>query len=503
VTAHPLRERVRAQLIRALHQAGRQAEALDCYQRGRRLLVGELGVDPGPELRQAHDEALRQAEQDQVAAPLVTVPGQLPFDIADFTGRTAEVAELVRRIGEEAAGYRLCAIYGKPGAGKSTLALHVAHLVRERFPDGQLYASLRGTQAARPDPAEVLVGFLRALGVAEAAIPADLEARAQLYRTLLTDRRVLIVLDDASDERQVRPLLPGARTCAVLVTSRERLSALGGAHQFELPVLGDREAVELLDRVIGGGRATRETEQAAEIARLCGRLPLALRIAGARLAAREHWPLARLADRLKVQHRVLQELTIGDLEVRGSLALSFDELRPSERTALRRLGLLEVSSFGGWLVAPLLGCDAQQADAVVERLVDSQLLDQAGNRYRLHDLTRAFARERGEAEETEFLAVAERVARCVLAMVEAAARMSRATFDPAEAAGVFLDSTTIDEILLDPEAWFDAEQTGLVGFVERLSELDLTEAASKLTSALCSSRFAVRNLFTQWWRTHT
>lgn len=502
LASHPLRERLRAQLMRVLHRAGRQADALACYQEGHRALVDELGVDPGPLLRQAHAEVLAEPEPEPEAPRITTTPGQLPFDIADFTGRATEVAELSRSL-TETTNFRLCAVSGKPGSGKSTLALHVAHQVRTHFPDGQLYASLRGVQTVRSEPAEVLVGFLRALGVPDTAIPAELDERAQLYRTLLADRRVLIVLDDASDERQIRPLLPGASTCAVVVTSRERLGALGGAHQLDLHVFDDAEALQLLDRVVGGGRVSREAEHAAEIVRLCGHLPLALRIAGARLAARGQWPLARLAERLKVQHRVLQELTIGDLEVRGSLALSYGELGEMERTALRRLGLLDVSSFGGWLVAPLLGCDAYEADEVVERLVDAQLLDEAGSRYRLHDLTRAFARERGEAEETGFPDVADRVARCLLSLVEAAgSRMPRADFDFVETSVSFLDRARIDEILDDPEVWFDAEQTELVGFVERISELDLTEAASKLAAALCSSRFSVRNLFSQWYRTH-
>jgi DNA-binding SARP family transcriptional activator/predicted negative regulator of RcsB-dependent stress response len=524
VAAHPLRERLRSQLMLALHQSGRQAEALACYQEGRRVLLDELGLEPGQALRSTRDRVLR-ADDEPLAPPVpkpdaVEVfvaplrPSQLPFDIADFTGRAGEIAQLSDHLSATGPAVRLCAISGKPGAGKSTLAMHVAHAVREHFPDGQLYATLRGVQAVRADPAEVLAGFLRALGVADSAMPADLDERAQLYRTLLADRRVLVVLDDASDERQVRQLLPGSASCAVLVTSRERLGALGGAAQFGLDVLDEAEAFDLLDRVIGGGRAAAEPEAAQDIVRLCGRLPLAVRIAGARLAARPQWKLSRLADRLRVQRRVLQELTLGDLEVRGSLALSYDGLAERERAALRRLGLLDVSTFGGWLVAPLIDSTPEDGEEVVERLVDAQLIDVVTSddsgalRYHLHDLTRAFARERGDAEESEtgIRAACTRAAESWLTLVEAAGqRMPHAQFGDRviPAPSPYLDGELIDELLADPEAWFDAEQSDLVGVVERISELDLTDIATRLAAALCSSRFSVRNLFGQWWRTHS
>ena len=541
VAAHPLRERLRSQLMLALHQAGRQADALACYQEGRRVLLDELGLEPGQALRSTHDRILRAEEEaaappEQPEAPSLAPqrPSQLPFDIADFTGRAGEIAELLDQLssghissGQFSSGHissghlssarssvRISAISGKPGAGKSTLAMHVAHAVRAHFPDGQLYATLRGVQAVRADPAEVLAGFLRALGVVDSAIPTDLDERAQLYRTLLADRQVLVVLDDASDERQIRPLLPGSGTCAVLVTSRERLGALGGAAQLDLDVLDVAEAFELLDRVIGDGRAAAEPDAAHDIVRLCGRLPLAVRIAGARLAARPQWKLSRLVERLRVQRRVLQELTLGDLEVRGSLALSYDGLAVRERTALRRLGLLDVSTFGGWLVAPLIDCSPEDAEEVVERLVDAQLLDVVTSddhgslRYQLHDLTRAFARERGDAEESdaEIRATCTRAAECWLALVEAAGlRMPHATFDGPvpPVASPYLDEGLAAELLADPEAWFDAEQSDLVGVVERVSELDLTDIATRLAAALSSSRFSVRNLFGQWWRTHS
>ncbi|MGM1057882.1 BTAD domain-containing putative transcriptional regulator [Saccharothrix sp. Mg75] len=519
VADNPLRERLRSQLMLALHQAGRQADALACYQEGRRALLDELGLEPGPGLRSTHERILRGEPDSPPPAPErpgpAPTPSQLPFDIADFTGRVAEQDRLVARLTTRNGAVRVCAISGPPGAGKSTLAAHVAHAVRDHFADGQLYANLRGVQGVPADPGEVLAGFLRALGVADAAIPADPEERARLYRTLLADRHVLVVLDDARDERQIRPLLPGGPTCAVLVSSRERLGALSGASQLRLRVLSDDEAVELLDRVVGDDRAHAEPDAAAQIVRLCGHLPLALRIAGARLAARPQWRLARLAERLGVQRRVLKELTLGDLEVRGSLALSYDGLAERERAALRRLGLLDVPSFGGWLVAPLLDCGPDEAEEVVERLVDSQLLDLAGGdddgpalRYRMHDLTRAFARERGEAEESpeQVRAVCTRAAGALLSLVElAGSRMPHASFDgtPAPLDRRWFHPGEVDELLADPEAWFDAEQAGLVGVVDRVSELDLTDVATRLAAALCSSRFSVRNLFGQWWRTHS
>lgn len=524
VAAHPLRERLRSQLMLALNQSGRQAEALACYQEGRRVLLDELGLEPGQALRSTHDRVLRADDEPPVppapkpdAVEVVGTPqrpSQLPFDIADFTGRTGEIAQLSDHLSATGPAVRLCAISGKPGAGKSTLAMHVAHAVREHFPDGQLYATLRGVQAVRADPAEVLAGFLRALGVADAVMPAELDERAQLYRTLLADRRVLVVLDDAADERQIRQLLPGSASCAVLVTSRERLGALGGAAQLDLDVLDAAEAFELLDRVIGGDRAAVEPDAARDIVRLCGRLPLAVRIAGARLAARPQWKLGRLVDRLRVQRRVLQELTLGDLEVRGSLALSYDGLAERERAALRRLGLLDVSTFGGWLVAPLIDCPPEEGEEVVERLVDAQLLDVVTSddsgalRYQVHDLTRAFARERGDAEEseTEIRAACTRAAESWLTLVETAGqRMPHAQFGDrvTPIPSPYLDTELADELLADPEAWFDAEQSDLVGVVERISELDLTDIATRLAAALCSSRFSVRNLFGQWWRTHS
>ncbi|RDI19289.1 AfsR/SARP family transcriptional regulator [Lentzea flaviverrucosa] len=467
VAANPLRERLRAQVVLALSGLGRQAEALACYEAGRRILADELGVDPGRELRDAHRRVL-------AGQPAVTSPAQLPPDIADFAGRDDELARLCRRLTGTSDVMPVVAISGQAGTGKSTLAVRAAHQVRERYPDGQLYASLRGVR----EPGEVIVRFLHALGVSDAAMPRCADERILLYRSLVAGRRVLVVLDDAADERQVRPLLPGSPTCACVLTSRSRPSALEGAAHVELGTLGEGESLVLLDRIVGAGRVAAEPGFAREVVRLCGRLPLALRIAGARLVSRTDWSPGRLASRLREQHRLLDELAIGDLEVRGSLALSYTGLSASARAGLRGLGWFGVPHFEPWLAAALLGVAAQNAEDVVDELVRARLLDVVGaGRYRLHDLTRTFGWELAEAEDVrqDLLDAVERVAR----------GWSRLLALPAT------------------QEWFDAGQAAVVHTVERACELGLADVAVRLTVDVCTSKLAADNKFSLRWQTHS
>jgi DNA-binding SARP family transcriptional activator len=420
VVANPLRERLRAQLMFALYRSGRQAEALAVYRHGRQLLTEELGLEPGPALQRlehailAADPALEPPEPTTVAdgSPSVVAnpPCHLPADLADFTGRQQALAALTGLLGREPDGRApamvVAAIAGMAGVGKTALAVHAAHRLRPRFPDGQLYVHLGGPGKQARQPAEVLASLLQALGEEPAAIPGGVEERAWRYRALLADRRVLVVLDDAAAEAQVRVLLPGGAACAALVTSRVTLAGLEAAHQLALDVLDPDEAVALLAKVAGPGRVAAEPVAAEAIARRCGHLPLAVRVAGAKLAARPHWRLARMAERLGDEARRLDELRAGDLEVRAGFAASLRGQSAAIRRVYRLLGLLPAGDFTACAVAVLLDVPVGDAEELLDRLVEVHLVGVAGQdpggltRYRLHELLRGFARERLLAETT-------------------------------------------------------------------------------------------------------
>jgi DNA-binding SARP family transcriptional activator len=420
VAANPLRERLRAQLMFALYRSGRQAESLAVYRDGRQRLTEELGLEPGPALQRlehailAADPALEPPQPTTVAdgSPSVVAnpPCHLPADLADFTGRQQALTTLTGLLGREPEGRAptmvVAAIAGMAGVGKSALATRAAHRLRPRFPDGQLYVHLGGSGTKARPPAEVLASLLQALGEEPAAVPDGIEERAWRYRALLADRRVLVVLDDAAAEAQVRLLLPGGAACAALVTSRVTLAGLEAAHQLALDVLDSDEAVGLLAKVAGPGRVAAEPVAAEAIARRRGHLPLAVRVAGAKLAARPHWRLARMAERLGDEARRLDELRAGDLEVRAGFAAGLRGQSAGIRRAFRLLGLLPAGDFTACGVAALLDGPVADAEELLERLVEAHLLGVAEQepggptRYRLHDLLRGFARERLLAETT-------------------------------------------------------------------------------------------------------
>jgi tetratricopeptide (TPR) repeat protein len=419
---HPLRERLWAQLLLALYRSGRQADALAAYQRLRHKLVEELGIAPSPPLQRLQrqiltaDPALESPSQQLPAvgtgAAGRVAPRQLPPDVVAFTGRGQELARLGRLLAAGQGGtVVICAINGAGGIGKSALAIHAAHRLASRFPDGQLYVDLQGaTPRLVPlAPMEALGQLLRTIGLQPAAVPADVQEASGLLRSLLAARRMLLVLDNARDAAQVRWLLPASPTCAVLVTSRRALATLEGARHLHLDVLPVAEAIGLLGRLVGVERVAAEPDTAERLVRLCGLLPLALRIAAARLAARPAWPLAALADRLADARRRLDELDAGELAVRGCfqvshrlLAASPDATDQQAARAFGLLGLLDAPDLGVAVAARLLDEPEDVAERALERLVDAQLLDSPRpGRYRFHDLLRLFARERAQAAEEE------------------------------------------------------------------------------------------------------
>jgi DNA-binding SARP family transcriptional activator len=408
-TAYPLRERFHAQLMLTLAHGGRRAEALEAYQHARRALVAELGVEPGPELRELHERILT-GRSDPVAAPDAaaapsprqaarpSAPRQLPAAVRLFTGRQTELDELARPPGQSDAftgTVAISAVDGMAGIGKTALAVHAAHRLAGRFPDGQLFIDLHGYTKGYPprSPAEALEAFLRALGVPAQEMPEDTDQRAALYRQRLADTRTLILLDNAVDEAQLRPLLPASPGCLVLVTSRRRLKGLDDAHSLSLGLLPAQDAVALLRAVAGPGRIAVDDPLLGEVARLCGRLPLAVRIAGALLRHRPAWSLEHLATLLRDQHQRVSVFRDGERDLASVFDLSYSGLDEQHRRLLRRLGSVPGPDADAYAAAALVECDPGTATWLLEDLVDHNLLiEYAPGRYRLHDLMRAHAR---------------------------------------------------------------------------------------------------------------
>jgi DNA-binding SARP family transcriptional activator/tetratricopeptide (TPR) repeat protein len=547
LSEHPLREGLWTLLLQALEYTGRRAEAIAAYGDARRVIADELGVNPGPELRQLYQKLLAaDADADADAGPGVSTtraapapepprsgsslarvaaaaatappPAQLPADIADFTGRGSHLTQLrgllTRSPGTDSpSALTIAVVAGTGGLGKTTLAVHAAHSLRDEFPDGQLYVSLRGAGAQPAMPEEVLARLLRDLGVLPAQVPAAQEERAALYRTRLAGRRVLIVLDDARGAAQVRPLLPGSASCAVIVTSRHRLADLAGSRLVDLDVLDDEEAHHLLTAIIGQERADAEPGPVREVLAACAGLPLAIRIAGARLASRRGWTVSTLARRLADQRRRVDELTSGDMAVRACFDVSFDFLQKSATGdgvdpahVFRLLGVWQGPGISLPAVAALVGQPEDPVADALEILIDAHLLESpAPDWYGFHDLLRVYAAERAQTQEgaeTVNGAVA-RILDWYLRMADAAAAVivpyrDRVPLDPADPAKPALRFATIDAAL----NWSRQERANLVAATRQAAAVGRHDVAWKLPVAAMAG-FELHGYRSEWSATHT
>jgi tetratricopeptide (TPR) repeat protein len=438
---------------------------------------------------------------------------RLPPDVDDFTGRDDDlrtIRDLLEPSDDQATSVVVSAIAGQAGVGKTAFVTRVAHQLQPAFPDGQLYVNLRGPDGQLLQPGDVLAELLMELGVARAAIPERVDQRAARYRAQLADRRVLVVLDSAGEEAQVRPLLPGAAGSAVLVTSRALLTGLAATHAMVLDVLPRDQAVELLAKVVGAERVAAEPEAARTIVELCGYLPLAVRIAGAKLDAGGRAPLAGLARRLAGEHGRLAELKLRDLEVRASFSLSYEELDEDERRSFRRLGLLKAPDFSVWVATTLLDVDPTEAEELIGRLIDAEVLEVAQTaqetpngqvRYRFHDLLRILARERLWSEEPP--EAQESMLHRALGTYLGLANRANERLEPGtgEAAAVnwpaLRRSGVVEQIEDDPAAWFTAERIGLIAAVEQAYDNGLWETTWEFARSL-TYFFKLQTHWTDW-----
>lgn len=480
VATYPLRERFCGQLMLALHRSGRNGDALAAYRGYRKSLADELGMDPGVALRELELVILRHDAAVPVPTPAVPVPAQLPAGVADFVGRANPLKELDRLLspaGDSAIGI----IGGTAGVGKTALAIHWAHRVADRFPDGQLYVNLRGFAPNQPPvtPAEAMHGFLEALGIAPERLPASTDARAALYRTLLAERRMLVLLDNARDADQVRPLLPGTGRCAVVVTSRTQLASLvavEGAQPVSLDLLTPDESRDLLIGRLGADRVSAESDAAEEIIRRCAGLSLALVVTAAHAVINRDMPLALLTKELGTARRRLDGLTAGDLtsDVRAVFFCSYRQLSGPAGRLFRLVGIHPGAEIGLRAAASLAGTSAEAVSAVLAELTSANLLTlSAPDRFTCHDLLRAYAAElAGDIDFAgERQAALRRVLDHYLHTAHAVCYLLHPTHDPLDLPAPDPE-TTPEEIgdMRQAMTWLTAEHEALIAAIRTAAE---------------------------------
>lgn len=519
VSEHPLREKLRGQLMLALHRTGRRTDALQVYREGRQWMIQELGIEPSDELRRLEQGILNDAPELTPAHTHATGPAvarQLPPPSGHFVGRGDLVealrAQLATKPAPDRPSVRSVNIYGQGGVGKTSLAIHVAYqLMQEHFADGQLYYDLHGSEPSSVTPDRALDHFLRTLGVLPSDIPEGIDERSAMFRSCVAGREMLLVLDDAADEAQIKPLLPGGRNCAVLVTSRRSQTGISMLQNIRLDVLHVPDAIELLRHIIGDRPVTAEPEAVADIVRKVDGLPLALSIVGARLAAAPHRTVSFMAHRILDDRRRLDELEHSDKAVRTTIASTYDGLRPELRRLLGKLSLFNMETIPGWMAGAITGRGAEESHDLMDEAAAWQLLTPGQAeptdcpRYRMHNLIRLFLEEAAsELTETERHGAVLHVTGAWLALVDQAHRQlygGNYTVVRGKSPRWEPPDDVVRQVVTDPLGWMERERSGLLAAIAAASKYGFDEACWDLAVALVTL-FEVRRYHDDWKETH-